>query len=43
MTNLILHIPHASLRIPDYSQYLLPRFDEIQVVISEFLKLIRLE
>jgi len=25
MTNLILHIPHASLRIPDYSQYLLPR------------------
>jgi N-formylglutamate amidohydrolase len=22
---LILHIPHASLRIPDYSQYLLPR------------------
>jgi N-formylglutamate amidohydrolase len=25
MTNLILHIPHASLRIPDYSQYLLSR------------------
>ena len=25
MTNLILHIPHASLRIPDYSHYLLPR------------------
>ena len=25
MTNLILHIPHASLRFPDYSQYLLPR------------------
>ena len=25
MTNLILHIPHASLRILDYSQYLLPR------------------
>lgn len=25
MTNLILHIPHASLRIPDYGQYLLPR------------------
>jgi N-formylglutamate amidohydrolase len=24
MTNLILHIPHASLRFPDYSQYLLP-------------------
>ena len=24
MTNLILHIPHASLRIPDYSHYLLP-------------------
>ena len=24
MTNLILHIPHASLRIPDYGQYLLP-------------------
>ena len=26
MTNLILHIPHASLRIPDYSHYLLPRY-----------------
>ena len=25
MMNLILHIPHASLRIPDYGQYLLPR------------------
>ena len=25
MTNLILHIPHASLRIPDYGHYLLPR------------------
>lgn len=25
MTNLILHIPHASLQIPDYSNYLLPR------------------
>jgi N-formylglutamate amidohydrolase len=25
MTNLILHIPHASLRIPDYSHYLQPR------------------
>jgi len=24
MTNLILHIPHASLRIPDYGKYLLP-------------------
>ena len=24
MTNLILHIPHASLRIPDYGHYLLP-------------------
>lgn len=24
MPNLILHIPHASLRIPDYSHYLLP-------------------
>ena len=23
--NLIFHIPHASLRIPDYGQYLLPR------------------
>jgi N-formylglutamate deformylase len=25
MSNLILHIPHASLRIPDYSAFLLPR------------------
>ncbi len=25
MANLILHIPHASLRIPDYGKYLLPR------------------
>lgn len=25
MTNLVLHIPHASLRIPDYSQFLIPR------------------
>jgi N-formylglutamate amidohydrolase len=25
MTNLILHIPHASLRIPDYGKCLLPR------------------
>ena len=25
MPNLILHIPHSSLRIPDYSHYLLPR------------------
>jgi len=24
MPNLILHIPHASLRIPEYSHYLLP-------------------
>ena len=25
MANLILHIPHASLRIPDYGHYLLPK------------------
>ena len=25
MPNLILHIPHASLRIPDYGKYLLPK------------------
>jgi N-formylglutamate amidohydrolase len=25
MMNLILHIPHASLKIPDYGKYLLPR------------------
>ena len=25
MANLILHIPHASLRIPDYGKYLLPK------------------
>lgn len=25
MANLILHIPHASLRIPDYDHYLLPK------------------
>jgi N-formylglutamate amidohydrolase len=25
MTHLILHIPHAALRIPDYSKFLLPR------------------
>lgn len=35
MTNLILHIPHASLRIPDYGNYLLPH----EVVDAEALHL----
>ena len=35
MPNLILHIPHASLRIPDYGKYLLP----LEVINSEALYL----